>query len=69
MVHFDRLSAISLTLPMICTVLSMISAWVVSINMLLAMAARVRSLVLPEFRTETTAWLSQAILTALPHHC
>ena len=68
MFHLERLSAILLALPMICVVLKHMSAWAFSMNMFLVIAANVISLVLPELRTDTTAALSQKILTAFPCH-
>ena len=55
MAHLDKLLAISLTTPMICTVFKNMSNWATSMNILQAIAAKVRSHVLPEFRTMTTA--------------
>ena len=66
MVHLDKLSAISFLTPIMCTVFKNMSNWAAVMNILRAMAASLRSRVLPELRTMTTAWLSHAILTAFP---
>ena len=45
--------------PKICIVIGLMLSTAACILMFLAMAAKVRSQVLPLVRTETTAWLSQ----------
>ena len=58
----------TLSLPGMCTVFSLISALAVSILILRHMAARVGSFVLPDLRIVTTASLSQPTKMVLVAH-
>ena len=66
-IHLDSKSAIMIDLRGVCVLEVNVSGgtrhWI-----FLAMAATVRSLVLPELRTWTTAWLTQAIEIFLLAH-